>query len=346
MIIHQNTGTTSKDKGRTIFDLHSSPPYWCAISILSWSCWLGTLPRAFQKAVAVCVVRGKLTSNQTVSKERGTILERALVPHRWFCHFYLAGIFWTSALIVGITATTYLKERKHSSSNWDVELVSLTSYVSCVYHALQHTLEASSEQATVFILLGLFLLHCVRRLWECHYVSIFSPSSRMHLGAYIFGQTYYLLAALSLGLSQLPFRDTSTNAPWLTISRLLGVLTFAQGSLHQHRCHRILATLRSSRPALTDKTPARKPSTTDEGQVYKIPCGDWFDFLSCAHYTAEVVIYIGLLIVAGAASLSVWMMIFSVVGNLGLAAGLTHRWYLSHISSYPKNRKAFIPYVY
>ncbi|KAK3244549.1 hypothetical protein CYMTET_45842 [Cymbomonas tetramitiformis] len=303
MIIHQNTGTTSKDKGRTIFDLHSSPrffyslpfltklpdcikrqrlsffstptpiTYWCAISILSWSCWLGTLPRAFQKAVAVCVVRGKLTSNQTVSKERGTILERALVPHRWFCHFYLAGIFWTSALI--------LRQLRIS-----------------------------------------------------------------RLAAYSGGQTYYLLAALSLGLSQLPFRDTSTNAPWLTISRLLGVLTFAQGSLHQHRCHRILATLRSSRPALTDKTPARKPSTTDEGQVYKIPCGDWFDFLSCAHYTAEVVIYIGLLIVAGAASLSVWMMIFSVVGNLGLAAGLTHRWYLSHISSYPKNRKAFIPYVY
>lgn len=60
-------------------------------------------------------------------------------------------------------------------------------------------------------------------------------------------------------------------------TRAVGAAIFAFGTVHQAKCHRILAMLSAS------KQPAR--GGRDAGRrAYSIPRGDWFEFSSCAHY--------------------------------------------------------------
>ena len=55
---------------------------------------------------------------------------------------------------------------------------------------------------------------------------------------------------------------------------VVGLAFFVVGTVHQAKCHRILADLKKSRLA---KRGGRRAG-------YGVPCGDWFDFSSCAHY--------------------------------------------------------------
>ncbi|RRT60465.1 hypothetical protein B296_00009596, partial [Ensete ventricosum] len=100
---------------------------------------------------------------------------------------------------------------------------------------------------------------------------------------------------------------------------------------------------------------------------YVIPYGDWFRYVSCPHYLAEIVILQGftyrctdILSVPGDHIL--WnpgckrrigyynMASFHVCGmsvsNLTFAAAETHRWYHRKFENYPKTRRAIIPFVY
>nr|CAB3488000.1 unnamed protein product [Digitaria exilis] len=54
----------------------------------------------------------------------------------------------------------------------------------------------------------------------------------------------------------------------------------------------------------------REHKNSDE---YVIPCGDWFSYVSCPHYLAEIVMYFGLLIASGGSSSSVWFLLIFVV---------------------------------
>ncbi|KAL0914167.1 hypothetical protein M5K25_017677 [Dendrobium thyrsiflorum] len=109
-----------------------------------------------------------------------------------------------------------------------------------------------------------------------------------------------------------------------------GVALFVWGSIHQLRCHAILGSLREQRGA-------------DE---YIIPNGDWFEYVSCAHYLGEIVIYAGILLASGGFDPTVWLLFFFVVSNLVFAAAETHRWYHQKFESYPPSRKALIPWIY
>lgn len=113
------------------------------------------------------------------------------------------------------------------------------------------------------------------------------------------------------------------------------------------------------------------------------PCiaGGPFQWVSCPHYLAEIIIYMGLAILARhelpltililcwvvsilymsgwrAANLiyirqarhevkqAIMCVLALQVTNLLLAAQPTHLWYQQHFPDYPKDRKALIPYVY
>ncbi|WZZ43632.1 hypothetical protein YC2023_039891 [Brassica napus] len=58
------------------------------------------------------------------------------------------------------------------------------------------------------------------------------------------------------------------------------------------------------------------------------------------------VLYMGLLIASGGIDVTIWLLFGFVVGNLTMAAGETHRWYLRKFENYPANRSAIFPYVY
>ncbi|CAF2157654.1 unnamed protein product [Brassica napus] len=83
-----------------------------------------------------------------------------------------------------------------------------------------------------------------------------------------------------------------------------------------------------------------------QAKEYIIPHGDWFEIVSSPHYLAEIVLYLGLLIASGGTEITIWLLHGFVVGNLTLAAGETHRWYLRKFENYPANRNAIFPYVY
>mmetsp|Transcript_18790 Transcript_18790/g.35797 ORF Transcript_18790/g.35797 Transcript_18790/m.35797 type:complete len:201 (-) Transcript_18790:274-876(-) len=199
----------------------------------------------------------------------------------------------------------------------------------------------------------MFTSHALRRLGECIWVFNFRKAATMHIGGYLLGISYYTFAPLSFLLgarAASSTADPSAMLPRFVLSwwKLAGVAVFAYGSMHQHICHRILGGLRNG------------PALRNQGTSYHVPRGDWFDSISCAHYTAEVVLYVGLVMAAYPSSpnyshdspvlcrsasylpLAVWL---AVVANLGFSASLVHRWYIDNFPEYPKQRNAFIPWV-
>ncbi len=102
-------------------------------------------------------------------------------------------------------------------------------------------------------------------------------------------------------------------------------------SYHQYKCHCILANLRNNK----NKTSG-----------YSIPYSDWFDYVSCPHYLAEIVIYTSLWIFTGFKLSSTLVLLF-VICNLVYSATETHKWYLEKFrETYPKNRKIIVPYLF
>ncbi|CAF1706361.1 unnamed protein product [Brassica oleracea var. botrytis] len=169
----------------------------------------------------------------------------------------------------------------------------------------------------VFLLL-LMEIHVLRRLIESFYVFKYSPCARMSILGYFTGLFFYAAAPLSLCID-----IASEMLGWC---QLIGGAFFLWGWLHQRRCHAILGSLR------------KIPSQAKE---YIIPHGDWFESLRLS-----LVLYMGLLIASGGIDVTIWLLFGFVVGNLTMAAGETHRWYLRKFENYPANRSAIFPYVY
>uniref|UniRef100_A0A4W6CE52 Polyprenal reductase n=1 Tax=Lates calcarifer TaxID=8187 RepID=A0A4W6CE52_LATCA len=82
-----------------------------------------------------------------------------------------------------------------------------------------------------------------------------------------------------------------------------------------------------------------------ETLTHREPKGGWFELVSCPHYFAELLIYISLTMVFRGLSLTWWLIVLYVFFNQALAAQLCHDLYLNKYKSYPKHRKAFIPFV-
>nr|XP_028598990.1 polyprenol reductase isoform X2 [Podarcis muralis] len=115
---------------------------------------------------------------------------------------------------------------------------------------------------------------------------------------------------------------------------VLGVLMFIWASVHQHRCHVILANLR--------KNKSGKVLNLD----HSIPFGDWFEFVSCPHYFAELLIYLSMAVMFGFNNLTWWLVVTYVFFSQAVSAVLCHEYYLSNFKQYPKCRKAYVPFLF
>ncbi|CAN0890839.1 Polyprenol reductase 1 [Linum grandiflorum] len=264
--------------------------------------------------------RGKILPNSNSPSYKLT------VPQRFFCHFYVAGVVWTTVLL---------------SATW-------------IYAS--NTEPADESHLWLSVLLLVFMeAQVLRRLFETMYVFKYSPSARMHIAAYLTGFFFYTAAPLSLcgpyaseafkyGAEHVvnwsSFEVKGFQVDWWELLNPLLKLGWLQwtaaaiflwGWIHQLRCHAILGSLRS------------RGKKMDE---YVIPCGDWFELVSCPHYLAEIVIYAAYVVATGGTHLTIWLIFGFVVANLAIAAGETHRWYLRKFDTYPRNRFAIIPFVY
>uniref|UniRef100_A0A8C9B857 Polyprenal reductase n=1 Tax=Phocoena sinus TaxID=42100 RepID=A0A8C9B857_PHOSS len=79
---------------------------------------------------------------------------------------------------------------------------------------------------------------------------------------------------------------------------------------------------------------------------HRIPFGDWFEYVSSPNYLAELMIYISMAVTSGFHNLTWWLVVTYVFFNQALSAFLSHKFYKSKFVSYPKHRKAFLPFLF
>ncbi|WOL05727.1 polyprenol reductase 1 isoform X2 [Canna indica] len=328
-------------------------PAWVAATVPILVASLPIRPVGFlHRMLMRFAARGKIMKNTS---------SRFTVPQRYFLHFYLVALALTTFLVLSTWFYAYRKMLP-LTSNWFSSLTvasgliggsDIFSFQKAPFTTMEHK---HKVWRTLFVLL-LMEVQVLRRLYETIYVFHYSPSARMHFLGYLTGLFFYIMAPLSLGVACAPEalsylhgqivefivkgreRMPDLHIDWLELlkpfiylgwSQWMGALIFFWGWLHQHRCHEILGSLRENKGK-------------DE---YVIPHGDWFAYVSCPHYLAEIIIYFGILVASGGSDLTIWLLFMFVVSNLVFAAAETHRWYHQKFEKYPKTRRAIIPFIY
>ncbi|KAH6810497.1 3-oxo-5-alpha-steroid 4-dehydrogenase family protein [Perilla frutescens var. hirtella] len=331
-----------------------------AVVSLLRAAWIaGTLP-----IVAASIPSSKINAFRRLLLQlagRGKIMDsssrKLSVPQKYFCHFYVVGVIWTTFLLVATLLYAYETTAIVSDSFMYSSIATPLTRVSNEF-SLHESHSSLSEYRygiweSVFLLL-LMEAQVLRRLIESIYIFNYSHLARMHIAGYLTGLFFYTAAPLSLcstysvemfkhvinlfaefvveGKGRM--RVTEFDLwPLLQLKwyAWIGAAFFFWGWIHQRRCHAILGSLREN------------GGKVDE---YAIPEGDWFEYVSSPHYLAEIVIYCGLAIASGVSDITIWLVVGFVVANLALAAGETHRWYIGKFDNYPRNRYAIIPLIY
>ncbi|XP_050298626.1 polyprenol reductase [Anthonomus grandis grandis] len=250
------------------------------------------------------------------------------VPKSWFKHFYYAAIFeymYAFGLVIavyffGLPVPEIIKQ-----------ILDLVCGVNRVSFIPKHK---------VFISMYLMTMQVYRRYYDTQYISVYGEKSKMNLSHYLIGMIYYPGAAMAI-LCEAPLfanaPDSINNADIdllsTSFSDILAVLIFLIAWKHQQICTQILADLRKNE---------KGDIVTHE---YKLPQGDWFEYLSCPHQTAEIIMYSCLMWILWYNI--TWSFIFIwVVANQVETIMLSHWWYQEKFEDFPKKRKALIPFIY
>ena len=77
---------------------------------------------------------------------------------------------------------------------------------------------------------------------------------------------------------------------------------------------------------------------------YQIPYGGLYNLVSCPNYLAETVEWVGYAVVSGSWAGTAFA--FYTFSNLAPRAHQHHLWYKEQFATYPKDRKAYIPYIW
>ncbi|XP_077790415.1 polyprenal reductase isoform X2 [Podarcis muralis] len=161
------------------------------------------------------------------------------VPKRWFYHFYVVSVIWNGSVLL-LLLQSHLLSRPFPI--WLQDFLSILDGVS-------QDQDGGDESLSVFLVCLFVWLNSCRRLKECLHISVFSGGV-IHIVQYCFGLCYYVLLGLTL-LCQVPTNVREGKDHRLTVCwyHVLGVLMFIWASVHQHRCHVILANLRKNKSA-------------------------------------------------------------------------------------------------
>jgi 3-oxo-5-alpha-steroid 4-dehydrogenase 3 len=170
----------------------------------------------------------------------------------------------------------------------------------------------------VFLSKWLFLMHCSRRLWECHYITLYGQS-KMHIGGYLCGLAHYTLAIISFEFSS--FENRYHHYHHNAVVRLIGIAVFTAGNFLQYHSHLIL--YRAKVKML------KSPKESDPSAKYSLPREGLFWCCASPHYFSEILIYASFLLI-DAQNLAVCCMVVWVVVNLSIVAYQQYSWYLLH----------------
>ncbi|XP_005112121.1 polyprenol reductase [Aplysia californica] len=244
------------------------------------------------------------------------------IPKRWFTHFYAVGLCAHSFVFIFVVSGAL-------GLFFETGLNDLIRWISWPCG------ESGMECSPYPFLFVYFMewMQISKRLFECVKVSHFSPGT-MSFVHYFYGVFFYssfgigLLSSVKMNLGDFPGTIPREELPYICA----GVCVFFVAWYYQHQSMLTLASLRSG--------VKEKASTS-----HYIPRGHLFGFVSCPHYFCEMVIYASFCLVFQgrnsfllAVTLFVW--VTQIVSGL-----LTHRWYLQTFPSYPRERRAVIPYL-
>ncbi|RHZ86928.1 hypothetical protein Glove_42g22 [Diversispora epigaea] len=198
-------------------------------------------------------------------------------------------------------------------------------------------------------IIGLFMIctQVTRRAYECLFVDRTSTNSKMHVLHHIIGVTFYLPICLSTfieGMGNLGVygggkdKNNFTFPPltnFLTWNILLGVSLFLYAFYHQFKAHKILASLRP-----------KSSSSSSVPSIYSIPKGGWFDYVSSAHYFAEILIYISFVILNKGQILTNYLVVIWTAFGLGSSAKNSDLWGKERFGEKWPNRWKIFPGIY
>ncbi|XP_063166218.1 polyprenol reductase [Candoia aspera] len=261
--------------------------------------------------------------------QRPALLQTFDVPKRWFYHFYIVSVTWNGFLLLLFIQCLLFSRSFPIWLQYLLDTLDGAKGDRGIHHS-----ENGAELLSAFLVCLLVWVNSCRRLKECLHISIYSGGV-IHFVQYCFGLFYYVLVGFTV-LCQVPAKNREGKDHSLTVCwyHVLGLLMFCWASVHQHRCHVILANLR--------KDKSGKVFTTD----HSIPFGDWFEMVSCPHYFAEFLIYTSMAVTFGFYNLTWWLVVTYVFFNQALSAVLCHEYYLNKFKHYPKCRKAYIPFIF
>ena len=263
-------------------------------------------------------------------RKASTLLPK--VPKSWFAHFYVwalvvNGPLWLCAFRLYILGNPM----QESALKW-LDFVSTSKRI-----------HATSSEAT-FLVLTLFMIHVLRRLYEC--IHVHKSGAKMNVLHYLLGFVHYGLIGSAV-LSEAPGFCAKTaqlhrhgKIEWIsfeadfkrnfTYAQIAAFILFLWASKHQMACNRILADLRKHE---------------DDNRGYFVPRGDWFEYVSCPHYLAEILIYCSFCVALGVGHQTGQLLLIWVAANQIISALMSHFWYQDKFDDYPSKRRAIIPYL-
>eukprot|EP01031_Cornospumella_fuschlensis_P026627 gene26627-32177_t len=255
-------------------------------------------------------VHGKrLTQGQTfqrsiVDEDFEGFIARLVVPKAYFTHFYYVGSITTAIIILWTIFRPYPVN----------QLSSL-----------------------------LFLAHCLRRLYECHRLTLFEDA-QMHMTAYFVGLLHYTLAPLTILVAICEQRIVAPHSALggLGSGNLIrhGIISllFVLFNILQYNTHYALFLM---------KTRSVKDGSSGDGSGHSFPRAWMFSYCACPHYAAEIGLYVCLLLLHSRCK-SMYFLALWVAANLSVVAYQQYCWYLEVFPDEVLSRRWYIliPFVW
>lgn len=183
----------------------------------------------------------------------------------------------------------------------------------------------NKQSLSNIIMISLFAVHYLNRSLIFPF-RLKTKGKKMPVVIMLMGVTFNIVSGFTIGYYFGNFKVYDNS--WLSsLPFIAGIIIFILGMLINWQSDEILLQL-------------REPGETG----YKIPQGKMFKYVSCPNLLGEVIEWAGYaLLTYSLPALGFFIWTFA---NLMPRAIAHHKWYLEKFPDYPKDRKAFIPFIY
>ncbi|GLE02072.1 hypothetical protein PINS_up010910 [Pythium insidiosum] len=261
---------------------------WATMALLM----IGTMVNDLLRAL---LVHGKVRKDTVFAHHWYDMLLRLELKKSGWTWFYLAGTIYNLAIAATLTF-------------WPTHPT--------VQVALRWLQSASGDDMTsvrirdeVTLVIGLLGVQDLRRFLESVFVTEFGNST-MHIALLIAGLIHYLGIAPSSLSDPASIAGSSSSLTLVSPTLWIGLALFVFGTYHQWKCNTMLA-----------------KQKRDSGYRHVVPRGDWFDVVRCPLYSAELLIYLAFVVIAGTQHTMVLVVFLWVLLNQSICAKYQSDWY-------------------